>query len=102
MSMSTWTETTSSVPQGSVLGPILFLIYINDLQRVITSDLSMFADDTKVFRVIKDKSSDRVSLQEDINAMQQWSKDWLMEFNIRRKVQHSNIWTWSTKHVHIG
>ena len=81
---STWTETTSSVPQGSVLGPILFLIYINDLQSVITSDLSMFADDTKVFRIIKDNSYDRAILQEDINAMLQWSKDWLMEFNIEK------------------
>ena len=81
---SDWTDTTSSVAQGSVLGPILFLIYINDLQSVVKSDLSMFADDTKAFRVIKDKSSDRLILQEDINAMLQWSKDWLMEFNIEK------------------
>ena len=81
---STWTETTSSVPQGSVLGTILFLIYINDLQNVVNSDLSMFADDTKVFRVIKDKILDKSSLQEDINAMFQWSKDWLMEFNVEK------------------
>ena len=44
----------------------------------------MFADDTKVFRVIKDKILDKSSLQEDINAMLQWSKDWLMEFNVEK------------------
>ena len=81
---SDWTTTTSSVPQGSVLGPILFLIYINDLQSVVEGYLSMFADDTKLYRVIKDKISDKSSLQLDIDAMLNWSKDWLMEFNIEK------------------
>ena len=78
---SNWTSTTSSVPQDSVLGPILFLIYINDLKDVVDSTLSMFADDTKLLRVIKDNTVDREVLQADINSMQAWSKKWLMEFN---------------------
>ena len=49
-SMSKWAEVSSGIPQGSVLGPILFVIYINDLPNEIRSDIYMFADDTKVFR----------------------------------------------------
>ena len=62
----------SRVPQGSVLGPILFLIYINDLDDDITSKVLMFADDTKVFRKIK-SDADRQPLQDDINKLTEWS-----------------------------
>ena len=58
----------SGVPQGSVLGPILFLIYINDLDDDITSKVLKFADDTKVFRKIK-SDTDRQHLQDDLNNM---------------------------------
>ena len=77
---SDWTKVTSSVPQGSVLGPILFLIFIDDLRNVVKSNLSLFADDTKLFRTIK-TPHDRSTLQKDINSMVEWSKTWLMEFN---------------------
>ena len=58
----------SGEPQGSVLGPILFLIYINDLDDDITSKVLKFADDTKVFRKIK-SDADRQHLQDDLNNM---------------------------------
>ena len=58
----------SGVPQGSVLGPILFLIYINDLDDEITSKVLKFADDTKVFRKIK-SDADRQHLQDDLNKL---------------------------------
>ena len=51
--MSKWADVSSGIPQGSVPGPILFVIYINDLPNKIKSDICMFADDTKVFRTIK-------------------------------------------------
>ena len=59
----------SGVPQGSVLGPILFLIYINDLDDSITSKVLKFADDTKVFRKIK-SDADRQHLQDDLNQIE--------------------------------
>ena len=66
--------------QGSVLGPLLLLIYINDLRNAVRSILSLSADDTKVFRTIK-TAEDRKILQEDIDSMTQWCKVWQMEFN---------------------
>ena len=82
-SYSEWVNVISSVPQGSVLGPLLFLIYINDLGNAVRSILSLFADDTKVFRTIK-TAEDRKILQEDIDSMTQWCKVWQMEFNISK------------------
>ena len=64
---SVWTEVRSGIPQGSVLGPILFVIYINDLPDVISSYVYMYADDTKIFRVIGD-DGDANSLQRDLDA----------------------------------
>ena len=51
-SYSSWCNVTSGVPQGSVLGPILFIIYVNDLPKVVQSKLWMFADDTKIYHTI--------------------------------------------------
>ena len=70
----------SGVLQGSVLGPILFLIYINDLDDDITSKVLKFADDTKVFRKIK-CDADRQHLQDDLNKLIEWSEKWQMLFN---------------------
>ena len=66
--VSNWKAVLSGVPQGSVLGPILFLIYINDLDDDITSKVLKFADDTKVFRKIK-SDADRQHLQDDLNKL---------------------------------
>ena len=78
----------SGVPQGSVLGPILFLIYINDLLVGITSSGKLFADDSKLFRRIKN-IADRIALQEDLLKLQEWSNKWLLKFNEGKcKVMH--------------
>ena len=73
-------EVTSGVPQGSVLGPILFLIYINDLPNSLSSKVRLFADDAIVYREIK-SPKDCLELQNDLNKLMAWEKKWLMEFN---------------------
>jgi len=78
----------SGVPQGSVLGPILFLIYINDLDESLFGDILKFADDTKIFSEVE-KDADRQRLQDDINSLEIWSCKWQMEFNTTKcKVMH--------------
>ena len=62
----------SGIPQGTVLGPVLFVLYINDLLDNITSEGLMFADDTKIFRQITSRE-DAVELQSDLEKLEQWS-----------------------------
>ncbi|KAK8741933.1 hypothetical protein OTU49_002018 [Cherax quadricarinatus] len=78
---SEWGSVTSGVPQGSVLGPLLFTIYINDIDEGIKSDIGKFADDTKIGRRIHSDEDIR-ALQEDLNRLMQWSEKWQMQFNI--------------------
>ena len=68
------------MPQGSVLGPILFLVYINDLEEGVTGKILKFADDTKLFRKVKE-IGDKQNLQDDIDKLVKWSEKWQMLFN---------------------
>ena len=70
---SSYVSVTSGVPQGSVLGPLLFLIYINDLPDVVFNSVKVFADDTQLFARIRN-FSDSQKLQTDLSALQSWSK----------------------------
>jgi hypothetical protein len=77
---SSWKPVRSGVPQGTVLGPLLFLIYINDITDGINSQIRLFADDTMLYRPIR-RSHDVSILQTDLNKLNEWSNLWLLKFN---------------------
>ena len=86
--LSSWEEILSGIPQGSVLGPILFVIFINDLPDEVMCTAKIFADDTKLFHCINSQE-DRVRLQDDLNRLVEWSRQWQMSFNASKcKVLH--------------
>ena len=89
-SMSDWMSVTSGIPQGSVLGPLLFVIFINDLPESVTFNVFFFADDTKIYRVIK-SDADQACLQADLNNLNEWSERWLLKFHPA-----------TCKHMHVG
>ena len=78
--LSDWRPVTSGIPQGSVLGPVLFIVFINDLPSCINTDCRIFADDTKVYTEVS--KSHNNTLQDDICSLQDWSEKWQMEFNV--------------------
>ena len=84
----------SGVPKGSVLGPILFLIYINDLEDHIPSKVVKFADYTKVFRKVTN-NTDKQSLQDDLDKLVNWSEKWQMLLNFGKckciNIGHGNM-----------
>lgn len=73
-------KVTSGVPQGTVLGPLLFLVFINDMPDSVTSNIRLFADDALLYRSIK-SHKDAEALQKDLDALQSWEKTWQMSFN---------------------
>lgn len=70
----------SGIPQGSVLGPLLFVIYINDLPEHVLSSIFLFADDTKIIKEIN-SILDSLIVQHDIEALERWSREWLLKFH---------------------
>nr|VZI26358.1 unnamed protein product [Spirometra erinaceieuropaei] len=73
----------SGVPQGSVLGPTLFLVYANDCANELNCDVAMFADDIKIWSTIRSEV-DEARLQTSLDHLEQWSKDWLLPFNVNK------------------
>ena len=93
--VSSWVDVISGVPQGSILGPLLFLVYVNDIPDICFSTTKLFADDTKLYREIKTVDDCKI-LQDDLNSLSLWSEVWLLKFNagkcvvmkIRNKVNY--------------
>ena len=75
----------SGVPQGTVLGPLLFLLYINDLGENCTSRMRLFADDTLIYSTIE-SYNDAAKLQSDLTAFQEWAQKWQMKFNPSKRL----------------
>ncbi|BHF68692.1 hypothetical protein SprV_0301173100 [Sparganum proliferum] len=82
---STPTPVPSGVPQGSVLGPLLFLVYINDCIDDLGDSAIMFADDVKLWRAIR-SDADRYALQDSLNRLNSWSARWLLNFKVNKCV----------------
>ena len=78
--MSDWTSVSSSVPQGLVLGPTMFLLYINDIDYGVAGSILKFADDTKIFYKVSCPEA-AFTLQEDLQKLFIWSKEWQILFN---------------------
>ena len=80
-STSDYDDIKSGVPQGSVLGPLLFLIYINDLEDDIKSQIRFFADDTMLYSIVRNPTITSNQLNQDLETIRQWAYQWKLEFN---------------------
>ena len=81
-SSSSYVPVISGVPQGTVLGPLMFLLYINDINKnIISSKLGLFADDCVIYKTIYNKD-DSITLQKDLSTLSDWARIWQMNFNI--------------------
>ena len=78
---SSWADVTAGVPQGSILGPLLFLIYINDLANGLPSIAKLFADDTSLFSVVHNANTTAKELNNDLVKISNWAYQWKMSFN---------------------
>ena len=91
---SSWAPATSGVPQGTVIGHILFLIYINAIQRGISSKMRLFADDSIINRKIRN-STDHTTLSDDLHRLDQWAEEWQMIF----KTEECYVMNITNKHT---
>ena len=119
---SSWADVKAGVPQGSILGPLLFLIYINDLPNGLNSNVKLFADDTSLFSVVHNITDPANLLNSDLSKINEWALQWKMSFNpdpikqaqeiiFSRKTSkrnhpgltfNNNIVNLTTKHKHLG
>ena len=90
--MSEWTDMTSGIPQGSVLGSLLFLIFINVIPDNLESSIKIFADDTKAYRDVR-SAEDTLGLQRDVDQLGTWSERWQLMIN-PLKCNHMTYGKW--------
>ena len=79
---SSWGDTLAGVPQDSILGPLLFLVYINDLTTDLKCNVKLFADDKSLFTVVQDTYSAASDRNHDLELICRWAHNWRMSFNL--------------------
>ena len=78
---SNWRTISAGVPQGSILGPLIFLVYINDLADNIDTNIRLYADDASLYITYENANDAATILNEDLSKVQTWANRWLMTFN---------------------
>ena len=81
---SDWVEVEAGVSQGSILGPLLFLLYINDIVKCIGCSIRLFADDTSLYIIVERPDQAARLLNADLQTISNWAVDWLVEFNAKK------------------
>ena len=79
--LSSWSNIETGVPQGSILGPLLFLVYINGLSDGLTTNARLFADDVSLFSVVDNINLSATNLNNDLSKINAWANQWKMTFN---------------------
>ena len=78
---SGWGDISAGMPQGSILGPLFFLVYINDPTVDLKCNVKLFADDTSLFTIVQDPSTAASDMNHDLELIKKWAHDWRMSFN---------------------
>ena len=99
--ISQWTNIEAGMPQGSILGPLLFSIYINDLSDDLSTNAKLFADDTSLFPVVRDVNTLAAHLNNDLRKISHWAFQWKMSFNSDPSKQAQEV-IFSCKHQKIS
>ena len=84
-------DVQAGIPQGSTLGPLLFLIYINDLLNKLVSNPTLFADDTSLFSIVTDPNVTANQINNDLHNISTWAYQWKMNFNSDTSKQAQDI-----------
>ena len=97
---SNWGDISAGVPQGSILGPLLFLVYINDLAVGLKCNVKLYADDTSLFTVVEDSNTAAKDMNHDLDLISQWAYAWRMSFDLDPQKQAVEL-TFSRKKTEI-
>ena len=88
---SDWVPVLAGVPQGSIFGPLLFLLYINDVVRYIGCSIRLFADDTSLYIIVDCPTHSASLLNADLRTISDWTDAWLVTFNANKTMSlHGN------------